>query len=228
MKKYFKHFTLLLTIMVLSTFGLFSQETTPLINQTAKGKIIADFDIGLHFQSQDLEISSNIPSVESSVDLLDLEIDFGYAIIDNFVVGVFAELDKETKTTTIPAAVDGSFPEFEITDNFNLRTFGLFGRYYFSAGQFKPQVGVLVGSANFKADETDQSTGLDTENESTGMAFGGQAGFTYFFNNHVGINVVYQLEKLSLDNTTTIPGTSFETTSDWTTSKILVGATLSF
>ncbi|MFC2097107.1 outer membrane beta-barrel protein [Bacteroidota bacterium] len=147
-------------------------------NPTEKGRFIFDTDFSLNWGSM---TADDAWETEMDHRIADFEFDFGYTIINDLEVGVRASYDHNY------LMVENAFINMEETEN--TLSYGIFARYYFlDESKLKPFIGVSGGIGNM----TMESTGAeDIEYKLTSI--GGNAGLVYFFNQHFGIEVVYNI-----------------------------------
>jgi outer membrane protein W len=166
MKKRFVLLTVLVIALVFPAAVIADDGDT--LNPTRKGRIIVDADF--HFLSGSHDIAD--PS-ETTTKHRQSEFDLhlGYTIINNLQVGIFVGYNDES------AEVDNPFFQMETADHNTV--YGIFARYYFGQGSFKPFVGVHYGIGASKEEVTGTP---DAKHKIS--TYGGDLGLIYFLNDH--------------------------------------------
>ena len=173
MKKRFVLLTVLIIVLVFPVAVI--AEDGDNLNPTRKGRIIFDVDFSLHAGSYDVDFELGATHKSSNYGI---DLDLGYTIIDNLEVGLFVSFNSETSETKSQGVL-----VLKQTDRDPI--YGLFARYLFGNGKFKPYVGLIYGIGTHRNTDTHEPADMIFKNS----MIGGNLGLAYFFNDHFGVEI---------------------------------------
>ena len=214
-----------LSFLALCSGNCFAQEEE-IKNPTRKGRFISDIDFSLDFGKFD-QTNAYFPKdiVTDRTDFVS-EIDLSYTIIDNLALGVSLFFDNEKLDVDVPASVDGNLKESKVKKTLNTRGLMASARYYFLDKRIKPFVGANAGIVSF--DRKNLSNNAGTKADGNGFAYNLKGGCTFFLNDHIGFEIIYQYNKHEMtEDNKIVPGDmKYETKTKAGTSRILLGLSI--
>ena len=199
-------------------------------NPTRKGRWIGDLEVG--FTSGDIKQDQSTYTSDAEIknNLFDVQFGLGYTVADNLSVGLVFFTEHQNLEADFPDIV--GFPGTATSEREKV-TNNLLGaqiRYYFLEERAKPFLGGAAGLALVDVEVEEGPT--TAELSGSGFGYLLEAGFAYFINDSIGLEVVYNYfsSSTSLDGSGATSGFNFALENDETTtsSSLSVGVTFAF
>lgn len=197
----------LLILVSLFFVPLTSQAQVEDNNPLRKGRIFGDLDFGLNNNNTNMAHETYVSDITVDNSSVDVDALIGYTVLDNLVVGMNIFIERDRNETNLPDIVSLPGSASTSTLNSTFATYTLNARYFIGKNDFKPFIGAGYGLATFKDESIE--TGLSTNATGTGTAFSTQLGASYFINDHIGFEFMYNYNSstIDLDNDVNFQGT---------------------
>ena len=166
-------------------------------NPLRKGRIFTDFDFGLHSSDTNLAHETFVSDITAENSSVDIDALIGYTVLDNLVVGMNIFVERDHNTTNLPDVISLPGTASTSTLNSTSASYTLNARYFIGKNDFKPFIGAGFGLATYSEESIE--TGLTTFAKGTGTAFNTQLGASYFINDHIGFEFMYNYSSSSID-----------------------------